>query len=84
MVNDKYFRGRDKERRLKRNLEKKGRICLRSAQSRGFADITAINREEKEIIFYQCKLNLKEKEKEKLEREFEWLNQDFRCSFRVI
>jgi Holliday junction resolvase len=51
-----YKRGAAKEQRIKRRLEKKGLIVLRSAGSKGFADLTAIDPIFKEITFIQAKL----------------------------
>lgn len=85
MPNLKYKRGRAKEYRIKNSLEKQGLIVLRTAGSHGFADLIAIDKENKEIIFIQAK-SKKEKEriKNKLETEYQWINQPFLVRFQVV
>lgn len=84
MTNKNYLKGRAKEYRLKYKFEKQGFIVLRTAQSRGFADLIAINPNSKEIIFIQSKpRSISNNAKEKLEKQFEFMNDSFLCGFQV-
>jgi len=84
MTNKNYLKGRAKEYRLKYKFEKQGFIVLRTAQSRGFADLIAINPNSKEIIFIQSKpRSMSNNAKEKLEKQFEFMNDSFLCGFQV-
>lgn len=84
MGNSNYLNGRAKEYRLKYKFEKQGFIVLRTAQSRGFADLIAINPNSKEIIFIQSKpKSMSKNAKEKLEKQFDFINNSFLCAFQV-
>jgi len=84
-TNHNYRNGRAKEYRLKYKYEKKGYIVLRTAQSRGFADLIAIDNQGKTIIFIQSKpRNYSKKAKQRLKQEFGWLNNKFVCAFEVL
>lgn len=84
MVNLRYRKGRAKEYRLKRQLEKAGYIVLRMSGSHGFCDIVSIDPEKKTVYFIQVKpKNFPESQKEKLEKKYEWLNDIFACEFDV-
>ncbi len=50
-----YAKGRRKEMKLKKELERGGCVVLRMAGSHGFADLVAIDEKKNIIIFYQCK-----------------------------
>lgn len=76
-----YRKGRDKEYRIKKLYEQMGYIVLRTAGSHGFADLVAVREFPKEIIFIQVKPD--KYLKEKLIRQWYWLNADFPCSFIV-
>jgi len=66
MVNKKYQAGRRFEYAVKKYLEGKGYIVLRTAGSHGFADLVALGNSE--ILFIQCKYGTKptKKDREKL------------------
>lgn len=55
MSNLKYQKGRKIEYWVKKQLESKGNVCLRTAGSHGFADIIAINKRIGTISFIQIK-----------------------------
>lgn len=85
MVNKEYIKGRKKEYKIKKDYENMGYIVLRTAGSHGFADLIAVDKLSKEIVFIQAKGEKeKESEKKKLYREHEWLNDEFKCSFEVV
>ena len=70
---------------IKREFEKLGYIVLRTAGSHGFADLIAIEIREKRIIFIQCKPNNFSKKKEiELNQEYEFINNEYQCEFKVI
>ncbi len=52
----KYKKGADFERRVKKLLENDGYLCVRSAGSKGAADLIAINPFNKTVLLIQCKL----------------------------
>lgn len=83
--NKNYIAGRNKEYKVKRDLEKQGYIVLRTAGSHGFADLIAVDRMRRKILFIQCKpKNFREKEKLELEELWGFMNDNFRCSFEII
>ena len=85
MPNKNYLNGRRKEYKIKREFEKLGYIVLRTAGSHGFADLIAIEIREKRIIFIQCKPNNFSKKKEiELNQEYEFINNEYQCEFKVI
>jgi Holliday junction resolvase len=72
MTNKNYQSGRRKEYKIKKQLEESGCIVLRTAGSHGFADLVAINIEERTIKFIQCKPDkFSESEKQKLLSQYE-------------
>ena len=79
-----YQRGRYRERMIKKKLQKQGKIVLRSAASRGFADLVSIDKELKKIKFIQVKpKTFPSSKSKKLMEEFNWLNQMFQVEFIV-
>ena len=86
MPNRNYERGRRKEYKLKKLLESKGNIVLRTAGSHGFADLISIDKENKVINFIQVKPdNFSKKEEEKLNYAYRWLwGDEFKAYFRVM
>ena len=85
MVNKNYVKGRRKEWKIRKELEIKGWIVLRTAGSHGFADLIAIGKYGKRIRFIQCKPDnfSKKKTKEFLE-ENSFCNHEYLASFEVI
>jgi len=81
-----YERGRNREYYIRNLLIKKGYdIVIRSAGSHSFADLIAINKKTKEILFIQVKpKKFSEKTKEKLFTENNWVNDEFICKFDVM
>jgi len=55
MPNKNYIKGRKKEWRIRKEYELMGWIVLRTAGSHGFADLIAIDKRNKKILFIQCK-----------------------------
>ena len=85
MPNKKYLAGKGKENRVKKKYQLMGWVVLRSAGSKGFADLTAINTIENKIIFIQCKgKKFTEGQKKKLEDENKKYNGDFKVSYEVV
>jgi len=85
MPNKNYLKGRRREWKIKRELEKEGYICIRSAGSKSFADIICIDRNVGIVRFIQCKpKNFSEKKKKELLEKYDWLYDISRCSFEVI
>jgi len=84
-MNKNYIRGKAKEHRLKQKYLKEGwDIVLRSAGSKGFADLTAIKKSPFRIEFIQAKPNkFNKKEKERLEKQHDWLNDEALVTFVV-
>ena len=83
MVNISYNRGRAKEYRIKKKLEKEGWIVLRTSGSNGFADLIAIKKDE--INFIQSKpRKFSETQKKKLMDKYDWINNEFMCKFLII
>ena len=80
-----YTRGRAKEYRLREKYRKNGYDeVLRTSGSHGFSDLIAINKKKKEIIFVQSKpKKFSKKQKEELERNYHWINDEFICKFVV-
>lgn len=88
MPNKNYLKGRAKEYRLKKELERAGLIVLRTAGSYGFADLIAIDKKKWLIRFIQCKPNnFSEREKVLLMHKHALFNVNFKLwssSFEVI
>lgn len=84
MVRTNYQRGRDREQYIKGKYQKKGFIVLRMASSKGFADLVAIDKENRQIKFIQVKpKKFSDNQKKKLEDEFGFINDEYLCSFHV-
>ena len=83
MPNKAYIKGRQKEYKIKKEYEKQGMICIRSAGSHSFADLVCILPTEKKIYFIQSKPNFSKKNLERLYKENEWLNDEFVCKYKV-
>ena len=87
-----YQQGRRKEYKLCEDLKKNGfDIVFRSAGSHSPIDIVAINQLTKVIKFVQSKRTISKtmnevdlKLKKKIEREYQSLNNVFRCEFEVM
>lgn len=80
-----YTKGRAKEYRLKHGYEGNGYICIRSAGSHSFSDLVIIDKETRRIRFIQSKpKKYPESQRKKLEQEYDWINNDFQCSFEVV
>ena len=80
-----YINGRAKEYRVKKKLEQRGFVVIRSAGSHSFADLVAINPKKLEIVFIQCKpKNFSENKAKSLRKNFAWIEDTFECRFEVI
>ena len=87
-----YKKGARKEYAIIEQLRKNGfYIAQRSAGSHSPIDIFAINKDTRTIKFIQSKRTLRKdmsfidpKLKEKIEKEFEWLNGRFRVEFEAL
>jgi len=85
MTTNNYRNGAARERYQKRKLEKEGLICLRTAGSKGFADLIAINRKDRIIRFIQVKpRNYSNPAKLRLLEDYKWLNDSFKVRFEVL
>ena len=92
MPNKTYNKGRRKEYGIIEKLKKEGfDIVQRSKGSHSPIDVFAINKEKRIIRFVQSKRVLKErmdfvdeKQKKKLEKEYDWLNGRFDVEFVVM
>lgn len=83
MTNKNYVKGRRKEYTVRKFLQSKKWITLRTAGSHGFADLIAVKKGR--IRFIQCKPdNFGKKAQQMLEEEWAWINDEFLCSFEVI
>jgi len=85
MGNKNYEKGRRKEYKLKRELERAGWLVLRTAGSHGFADLVAIKGTT--IRFIQCKPDdFPESRQKKLMEEHKFFNQPYKwkTTFEVI
>ena len=92
MPNKNYKAGQRKESYLTDKLKKEDwDIVQRSAGSHSPVDIFCINKEKKIIKFIQSKrvLNqnmsfIDEKQRAKIEKEFDWLSGEFKVEFAVM
>ena len=83
MPNSKYVKGRKKEYRVRLQLLNEGYdIAQRSAGSHSPVDVFAISKEKKEILLIQCKPE--DYSPDKLNKKFDWLNGNFKVSFKVV
>ena len=55
MTNKNYLKGRRFEWKVQKQYEKLGFEVIRSAGSKGFADLVCIDPKKKHIVFVQCK-----------------------------
>jgi len=85
MVNKNYVKGRNKEYGVVKELKYLGfDIVQRSAGSHSPIDVFAINHLTRVIKLVQVKPDsISEKNKNKIEREMNWLNNMFRVEFEV-
>jgi Holliday junction resolvase len=86
MPRTNYQKGRDREYYVSKKLKEEGYdILIRSAGSHKFADLIAIKKDLKVILFVQVKpKKFSEKAKERLLDENEWVNDDFIGKFVVL
>ena len=85
MPNKNYLKGRRREWKIKRELEKEGNIVLRCAGSHGFCDLVAIDKSSNMIKFIQCKpKNFSKNKKEELVKEYDWVYDIWSCRFDVM
>lgn len=80
-----YQNGANRERRFVNNLKNEGfDIAFRSAGSHSKIDVVAINKENKQIYFIQCKpKRMGKNAKGRLWNELNWLNGQFNVKFKV-
>ena len=84
MVNKNYVKGRNKEYRVKNKYQDQDYICTRSAGSHGVWDVICVHPLKKKILFIQCKPeNFSEKQKSRLYKGYQFLNDVFSCKFVV-
>lgn len=83
--NRNYRRGAAKERRILDKMKRdKADICFRSAGSHSPIDCVAIFKKGRKILLIQSKpRHYSEKAKARLEKEYKWLNGNFKCEFMV-
>ena len=85
MTNKNYMHGRSREYYLMNKLRAEGFIVMRTAGSHGIADIIAIDSSGKFIYFIQAKpRSMSIKQKLEIEKEQDFLNDNFKCRFNVI
>ena len=78
-----YRKGADYERKIVKEAREKGMIAFRSAGSHSPIDLCIIDKEHRKILFVQCKTNLTNTMKKKIEEEFEGLKGDFEVNFEA-
>lgn len=79
-----YEKGSNRERYIKKKLEKAGYLVVRSAGSHSPIDLIAIDREGS-LLFLQVKPKKFSNNKAiQLEQEYSWLDRLFKGKFRVI
>jgi len=85
MSNKAYVKGRAKEYRVCRRLEKEGyEIVQRTAGSHSPIDVIAIHKITRTILFVQAKpSSMSEAAKGRIEEDNKWLNGTFPCEFVV-
>ena len=83
MPNKHYIRGRQKERRIRRQLlDKEGfDFAVRSAGSKSPIDVWAVRKADKVVLLVQAKPD--DFNSEKLMEEMDWLNGKFEVRFEV-
>jgi Holliday junction resolvase len=66
-------------------LRREGCAVARTSGSHGIFDVIAIDKVKKTIMFIQAKpKSMSKNAKMKLEKEHQWLNDNFDCKFKVI
>ncbi|KKM26101.1 hypothetical protein LCGC14_1588170 [marine sediment metagenome] len=85
MPNQRYNKGREKEYNICRRLKKDGfAVAQRTAGSHSPFDVIAINKETKTILLIQSKVSKTPKWNElAINRDWGWLNDEFRVEFRI-
>ena len=69
---------------IKKNWEKKGYICIRSAGSHSFADLVCVHPIDKYIFFIQVKpKNFSKKAEQRLLKGHQVFNDEFICEYIV-
>lgn len=86
MPNKNYEKGRRREYKEVNRLKENGyEIANRSAGSHSAIDVFGINRTKRIIRLIQCKPDtMSENERNKIRKEFDWLNGEFKVIFEVI
>lgn len=85
-----YKRGADKERKIVKKAREDGCIAFRSAGSHSPIDVFILDKTTRVIHLIQCKSSIKLKGKieprlkEKLEKEWSWLNGAYRLEFKAL
>jgi Holliday junction resolvase len=82
--NKNYKRGYEKERKLVFNARKEGMTAFRSAGSHSPIDVIIIDHEQRIIKLIQCKVNIKQSQKMKLETKYQYLNGTYYVLFEAI
>lgn len=86
MPNKNYVKGRRKEYKICKTYRERYKfdIVQRTAGSHSPVDIIAIDKIRKRIHFIQAKPDsMSENEKNKINKELDWLNDEFMVSFHV-
>ena len=85
MPNKNYRKGTDYERLLVKAAVSQGNLALRSAGSKGFADVVVIDIWNNTIKFIQCKTGqYSNLEKARLEEQYKPLNNTYKVTFEVM
>jgi Holliday junction resolvase len=85
MGNRNYERGRAKEYRVKKQYEKLGCIVIRASGSHGFADLVALHPLKRHIFFLQVKpKNFSKSQTTRLLNQFNFINDNWVCTFEVV
>lgn len=84
MTNFNYRKGRAKEYRIAKRLQKDGYITIRSAGSHSFADLVAIHPDTRTILFIQSKpKNFSQNKMNELIKKYAFLKGEFKVAFGV-
>lgn len=85
MPNKFYIKGVVRERKIMNQARSEGKIAFRSAGSHSPIDVCVIDIRGLKVEFIQCKPDtMSESKKASLEKEMEALNNNFKCSFKVV
>ena len=85
MVNVNYRKGANRERRIKRALERKGFLCFRTAGSHSIFDIIALDLKQNIIHFIQVKpKSLSNKSKARLQSKISLVERNWLGKVHVI